>query len=422
MNALWAPLRLSGFRRLFAGQALSDFANWSDFLALSAIVVYVWGYGAFELALLSICIGLPYVVVGPLAGLRIGRLDPRAVLVVCDLLRGIVVFGLLWAPSLAWLLLLVFLKMCASAVFDPVRQSAIKRFVPPSGLAEASALSHMTVNATKIVAPMAGGALIALHGPFAPFWLGAALYLLSAAVLLGLPRSAPAALAAPSGDPDAPPPGAGTSRFIEEMRAALRYVRSRRTLGFGIAYTGAMMFLLFLYDGLFVLFTARLGLGEASLGVLMSGIGGGSVLGALAAGRWTFWKADPLRLMSRVGVLSGLMIALVGVGAYGLLPTSMWFWAPCFAAMGFVGAFGSVPFGYLLQTETTEATVAPVSAFANALQTGSMLAAPMLGAALAAWIGVGGVFLAAGAAMSAFAAAIGLKLAGRREAGAVSRS
>ena len=398
MNDLWSPLRIPGYRRLFAGQAMSDFANWTDFLALSTVVVYVWGYGAYELALLSICIGLPFVVVGPLASVRLGRLDARAVMVACDVVRFAAVLAMLWTESLPALLALVFVKYCATSVFDPVRQASIKRLVPEARIAEASALSQVLVNGTKIIAPMAGGVCIALWGAFSPFWFTAALYLLSAVVLSGLPRLIGDRIER------------AKSRFADEMKEALTYVKSRRVLLYAIVYLTVWMFFVFLYDALFVLFTERLGLGEASLGVLMSGVGAGSVLGSLAAGRWTFWKRDPLKLMSRLGIVSGAFIALVGLGAFGWLPPSLWLWTAVFVALGFLGGFDAVPYGYVLQTETTDATIAPVSAFAGALQTGSMLVAPLLGSALAAWIGVGGVFLAVGVLMTLFAATVLMKL------------
>jgi len=384
------PLSRPAYRRLFAGQAMSDFANWLDFLALSAVIVYAWGHGAFALAALSVCIGLPWVVVGPWCSFRVGRFSGRAVLVACDAFRALILLSMLWADTLPVLLTLVFLKMCASSVFDPVRQSGVKRVVEPDQYALASALSHMCTNATKIVAPMLGGLVIAVWDVKTPFLICAVLYAASALALARLPDWRDAVVRS-------------DGRFREQMRSALDYIRTRRTLALGIGYMSAVMFLLFLYDGLFVLFTERLGLGEASLGFLMSGIGAGSVAGSLLAGRWTSWQQAPLTVMARFGALSGLFVALVGVGAFDLLTSSLWFWTPFFVLMGICGSMGAVPFGYILQAETTEETIAPVSALANALQTGMMLIAPALGAALAAWVGVGGVFVSAGLVMSALA-------------------
>ncbi|HZG85032.1 MFS transporter [Paenibacillus sp.] len=399
MESLWSPLRLPEFRRLFVGQTLSDAANWLDFLALGAVIVYVWGYGAFELALLSLCIGLPWVVVGPLAGVRVGRSSGRTVLVACDVFRGAVMLALVWADSLALLLALVFLKHCASSIFDPVRQASVKRTVPAERLAEAGALSQMAVNATKIVAPMIGGACIAAWGAFSPYWIGAALYLISAAVLLRLPRW-----------PGEAAPAEAT-RFADDMSAAVRYIRGNRTLRIALLYMTAIMFLLFCYDGLFVLFAASLGHDESAMGMLMSAVGAGSVAGSFLAGRWTSWKSRPLLFMAALGVADGLFVACFGAGAYGWLPPSLWLWTPAFALLGVVGGLIAVPFGYVLQTETDGRTIAPVSALSNALQTGTMLIAPFLGAAVAERTGVGGVFLAAGLGMAAFALAIA---AGRR--------
>ncbi|MCI3919188.1 MFS transporter [Paenibacillus sp. TRM 82003] len=405
MTAFTAPLKRPAFRRLFAGQTMSDSANWLDFLALSAVIVYTWGYGPFALAALSVCIGLPWVFIGPWSSLRLRRLPGRTVLIACDLFRGAVLLAIVWVDSLPLLLGLVFLKHCASSIFDPVRQSAIKKFVDRSELAQASALSQLSVNATKIVAPMAGGACIALWGVEAPFWIGAVLYLLSAVVFARLPDWRPELER--SGE-----------KLSEQVKEALAYIRMRRELGVGIVFMGAAMFLVFLYDGLFVLFTQRLGLGEASLGVLMSGIGAGSVTSALIAGKWTFWEKAPLKLIARAGLASGVLIAVVGLGGYGLLPNAIWFWLPFFFLMGIAGGIGTVPYGYLLQTETTEETIGPVSAFSNALQTGMMLLAPTLGAAIAYWVGAGGVFLGAGVAMTALAWTLGRAV--RRERAASS--
>lgn len=389
-TAIFSPLRDSNYRRLFTGQVLSDFANWLDFLALATIVVYAWGYGAWALSALSICIGLPWIIIGPVLSTRVSRLQGRTVLITCDLLRAGVVFSLIWADSLPLLFVLVFLKMCVSSVFDPVRQAGIKRLVDAPLLAEASSLSQLSVNATKIVAPLFGGVCIAAGGVTFSFWVGTGLYLLSAVIFRGLPRW------------EAPGRG-GKPSANGGLRHSFSVIASQQKLLLGIVYMSAAMFLVFLFDGLFVLFTKSLSLQEASLGVLMSAVGAGSVIGSLAAGHWTFWKENPVRSMSRNGILSGLLVAVVGIGGYGWLPSSLWFWVPLFLLLGCSGGFTAVPFGYLLQTETTEETIGPVSALSNALQSGSMLVAPLLGASLAAWLGAGGVFLIAGFVMSLLA-------------------
>ncbi|MFB9326726.1 MFS transporter [Paenibacillus aurantiacus] len=380
---LWRPLEEKGYRRLFAGQLLSDFGNWLDFIALSALIVYAWGHGSMALAALSICIGLPYVVVGPFMSVRTQRMPGKTIMIVCDLLRAGTAVGLAFAPSLPVLLALVLVKYSVSATFDPLRQGAVKRLVAPATLAQASSLSQMAANLTKIVGPAAGGALLSGLGTTAPFFASAAMYALSAIMLAAIPAWS----------------GAASEEKKEKasLRAAWRHMLGRPTLRGAILFASSMFFLVFLYDGLFPLLTKEAGMDESRLGLLVGAVGAGSVVGALVAGQWSGWQRRPLAYMAGASLASGTLIVSVGLAAAEIIDVPLAVWLLAFAGLGFTGAQSAVPFGYVLQSETDEATVGPVSALAGALQTSSMLVAPVIGAALAGWLGIGGVLIAIGA-------------------------
>lgn len=394
---LWTPLKSPLYRRLFGGQLLSDLAGWLDFLVISATIVYAWELGPSAVAALSVCIGLPWVTVGPFMSVRSGRYPGRTTLIICNLLRAAIVLALLWAPNLAVLLPLVFLKGAVSSIFDPVRQTAVRRLVEPDKLLQVSSLSQMSVSLTKIIGPAAGGLLLTAFGRETVFASGSALYLCSALLLARLPvwdrmeAGAAAEIQKPAG----------------EERPSLRFawsaIRTRPELKAAIFYSAATMFLIFLYDGLLSLFVKGAGMDESRLGLLIGAVGGGSVIGALAAGHWNGWKRQPLGRMATGGLLSGLLIGTAGAASAAglLLPFPAWFLL--FAAMGFTGAMGMVPFGFILQSRSTPETIAPISALSSALQTGSMLIAPALGAFAASLIGTSGVFAAAGAVMVAAA-------------------
>lgn len=166
---IWRPLSVKAFRQLYIGQVLSDLANWLDFIALSALIVYTWNHGSMAVAALSICIGLPYVIVGPLMSVRLRNLSGKSLLIGCDILRAVFVLSMVWAPSLPVLLLFVLLKHSMTAVFDPVRQIAVKKIVDSNYLVQSSSLSQMSVHLTKILGPMAGGAIMAWLGTSVPF-------------------------------------------------------------------------------------------------------------------------------------------------------------------------------------------------------------------------------------------------------------
>jgi predicted MFS family arabinose efflux permease len=393
-DALWSPLRNRGYRRLWLGQTMSDFANWLDMIALGAVIVYTWGYGPMAMAWLSVCIGVPWVAIGPLMSVLSRRLPGKRVLVVCDVLRSLVLMGLIWAPNLEVLLVLVFLKMSISSVFDPVRQSAVKRLVDEEELAQASGLSQMSVNLTKIAAPAVGGLLFGWLGGWAPFAIGAALYAVSALVLGRLPSwGKDAAAAKKSGD----------SGMLRELRGSWDHIASRPLLKAALLYIAAIFFLIFLYDGLIVVLAQEAGMSESLYGMMIGAVGAGSVAGAAASGCFRGWRKRPLAMMSAAGAVAGLLVALLGAGAAGYVPTPMWLWLPLCALLGFVGSLNATPFGYILQRETTEETIGPVSALSNALQAGSMLIAPVLGAIAASRLSAGMVFVAAGILMAALA-------------------
>ncbi|OUS76450.1 hypothetical protein B1748_12265 [Paenibacillus sp. MY03] len=383
---IWQPLRERGFRRLWTGQTLSDLANWLDFVAISTLIVYAWGHGPAEMALYSACVGLPWVVIGPWASVRVRRFRGKTILILCDALRAVIVFVMVWADSLPVLLALVFLKMSVSSVFDPVRQQAVKGLVGAERLAQATSLSGISANLTKIVGPMLGGISALWLGQAAPFVIGASLYALSAAMLAGLPRWGTEARRAERGRGGA-------------LRQAIAHLKGRPLLRAGMVYMGLTYALIFVYDNLFAVLAKDAGLREEGFALLIGCVGAGSVAGAIAAGYWDGWRHRPIVRMAQAGLLSGLVLALAGLSGLGWLPANLPGWLLGAALIGYCGSQAAVPFGYLMQTETTEDTIAPMSSLASAVQTSSMLIAPFIGAAAATYWSPGGVFLAAGFVM-----------------------
>ena len=94
-------------RRLLLGSAPADFADWLDYIALIAVIIYVWALGAFELALLAVCFTLPYVTAGPFLAAWVDRTSLKQVLVVTNAVRAAATLAMAIAPNIAVLLVLV---------------------------------------------------------------------------------------------------------------------------------------------------------------------------------------------------------------------------------------------------------------------------------------------------------------------------
>ena len=61
-------LKNAELRKLFFSQLPADFADWLDFVAIGALLAFVWDAPSFAYALLAVGMGAPYLVIGPFAG------------------------------------------------------------------------------------------------------------------------------------------------------------------------------------------------------------------------------------------------------------------------------------------------------------------------------------------------------------------
>src|SRR5205085_8207637 len=128
MNAYLALLRANrNFRLLFIGQMISQLGDWFNTVAVYALVLDLTG-SATAVAWMMIVQFLPFAVVGPMAGVVVDRVNRRAVMITADILRGIVVLGLLVIrrPDQVWIAYAVTAVMVsASAFFEPARTATI---------------------------------------------------------------------------------------------------------------------------------------------------------------------------------------------------------------------------------------------------------------------------------------------------------
>lgn len=390
--AILAPLSRASLRRLILAQIPADLADWLDYVALVALLAFQWQAGVGTLALLAIAMGLPFAVMGPLAGVVVDRLDLKLVLVGSNIGRGLATAGFALAPDPAWLLGLIVLRTSVDTLFTPAKQAALPLLAPPEALPQANALSHGINQLSKIIGPALGGGLLAVLPVQPIFLINAALSLAAALLLLGLHRSELRRTAPP---PDATPRG-----FLRQLGDGFACVARRPALLAGFAMMTFGFFTFFLYDTLIALLMRAVGYPEILFGlsIALSGTGGmvGAALQAQFAGR-----RSPLALMGAGAVATGAAIALLGhVGRADLAAPPVAFLALMFV-IGVVSSALFVPYRTLVQTETPEPMMGRVTALGESASSLAILAAPPLGAAAAAWGGIGAPFLIGGYLLAA---------------------
>lgn len=232
-------LRLPVPRRLAFASVPADFADWLDYAAVIALLVFAWGEGPFVLALFAFVLTLPYVAVGPLLAVYVDRTPLARVLVLSNIGRALTTLALVVAPSTAAVLGLVFLRACVDSAVGPARQAAIQASTPPEMLGTANGLHHAINQTSKIAGPAMGGLLLALIPAQAVFGINAVLSLLAAALIWGI-----ALPVRPKPKIEAP------TKFLADLVAGVAEFRRSRLLLAALVFSSVAYFAFFLYDAL----------------------------------------------------------------------------------------------------------------------------------------------------------------------------
>jgi hypothetical protein len=201
--------------------------------------------------------------------------------------------------------------------------------------------------------------------------------------------------------------GAARRSLREDLPAGLAHIRRRPALALGVTAMVAGQCLTRATDSMTGPVFKELGVDEAGLGVLLTGLGAGYVVGAIAVGQWGK-RFDPLRTLGLATAVAGAVLAAQGAVLLlgGRAPALVWV-APA-ALLGVAYAALGVSYGYIVQRETPADLMGRVSATAGSLTTALPLAAPPLVAVLVEWVGLGPVYTTAAVATAVLGAGVAL--------------
>ena len=162
-------LRHRDFRLFFAGQGVSQTGTWLQLIATSWLV-YRLSDSAFMLGLAAFAMQIPFLLLAPIAGVLVDRLDRRRVLLLTNAIASVQAVLMLTVVALGvvepWHLIAGNLVLgIVNACDAPARQSILIQLVGGrQDLANAIALNSIMMNLARFVGPMVGGVLIAALG------------------------------------------------------------------------------------------------------------------------------------------------------------------------------------------------------------------------------------------------------------------
>jgi MFS family permease len=392
-RATFSSLKNRNYRLYFTGQIISVSGTWMQRLAQAWLILTLTNNNGFALGIESGLQFLPMLLFGAWGGVIADRFDKRRILYGTQIGAGLLALGLgiIVAAGAATVPLVYLFSVLLGFVnvFDnPARQTFVMEMVGREELPNAVALNSVVMNSSRIVGPAVGGIVISLIGLAPCFFLNAASYV---AVL--------AALRMMRGEELRPVPV--ISRAKGQLRAGFRYVWSDRLVLIPLVMMAVIGTLAFNFQVVISLMaTNTFGLGAGGLGAMLSVMGAGAVLGALAAA-------------SRRGVSYRRLLSLT----YGMGVAIMFAALAPTLAIEFVALFvmGAASFAFIAVANTTlQLTSRPdmrgrvMALYAIAFLGSTPIGSPIVGWISSAWgpragFAVGGVAALLAGAVASYA-------------------
>lgn len=302
---------------LWLSQLVSSFGDTLHYIALVVLVFQLTGQGV-AVAILAAAEVVPVLLLGPVAGVFIDRLNRKSVLIGADVIRAALVLSLVW-PQGAWH---AYLVAAGNTFFNPTVQAVIPAITTEEQRLAANSVSWSTGRLVQIVASATAGGMIAIVGTGSAFILNAATFVVSALLIARL------VIPPHAGQLDQST-RRGLDRYLADARDGLRYAMrdplvSRLLIvqslaSFAVGATGAM---------LVVLAERHLKLEPAGFAWLIGAIGIGALVGPLipntlaADYRNAGWLFVPYVIRGvgdiLIAIVAPLPVALLILFIYGL--------------------------------------------------------------------------------------------------------
>ena len=327
----------TNFRRLWAGQIISELGTWFSFIAELGIVSLLSGSVWVTMALLVSRL-LPVLLIAPLAGVLVDRTSRKRILIAADLIRALVALGFLTAGFGApvWLIVIFSgLMSAATTFFEAAKNASIANMTSREELLTANVLMFSTRFLQLTLGAALGGVTAAKFGYDAAFIINSLSFIASAVFIWRIPaavmRSGGAQDAAGEAKSEQP---AIQSRnpFLTDVREGLAYIRHTPfvraviLVNVGWATGGGMNTLIFDRISRHELVTVAGDRGDWNMAALTTAAGAGLFIGMMLARRAGAWASEERRASHFIGwslLVHGLCFATAGLMP-SLILMSLW--------------------------------------------------------------------------------------------------
>ncbi|MGV4989043.1 MFS transporter [Streptomyces sp. NRAIS4] len=386
-------LRNRDFGRLFAATALGQLGDRIIFLALPLVAIAALHADEFQVGLLAAMTSAGSLLVGLPAGAWVDRTRKRSVMISTDLARALFLLTVpvaWWAGLLTiwWLYAVALVHGVLTVFFDVAYVSYLPHLVGRSNLVEGNSKLSAIRSVTSISGPTVAGPLVGLVGAPATLLVSSTGMAMSGLLAITIRKR------------EEKPEPSEHPQLVREIKEGLKFVVKYPTLRAIMLGDAVFNLFLVMYQTMLLVFLEReVGLQSFGIGLILSGMGFGALLGALLA----------TRVSKRVGQGPVIWLAsLVTCPLTVLMPLARAGWSVYVAAIGLAvlslgGVVRVVAQSSFQQALTPDRLLGRMSATTRFVSWGGIPLGGLLGGASGSvfgaagtlWIGAAGMTLSA---------------------------
>lgn len=365
---------------LLSAQTVSNLGDWLNILALLALIGLKWDASPIAISIAMLCLAVPSIFIGSFAGVIADRVDRKYLMIAADVLRAVVVIGVILSTQLWQVYILLCLKSMFSAVFEPAKEGKLKEIVRYDLLQPAVSTSELVNNGAKIVGPIISGILVAAVGIKWSFYLDSFSFIVSALLLIGVPRtkkSAPAVVEA----------GRKKTGLFKQFIEGFSFMKRTSALLAGLIVFSLVMLVLQIADSQFIVLL-RIVPGDTVhiLGYLMAGSGAGVIIASVILNVKEIRSYMTTLSLSSIGVgvaffLAGALIHFPTIWVATLYPV----FGLC---AGFSFGMALIPFNVMAQKKTPDHMTGRVFGTINSVATLATVVGMISGGVISTAFGV----------------------------------
>jgi MFS transporter, DHA3 family, macrolide efflux protein len=375
-------VRNGNFLLLWAGQFVSQVGDRLAMVAFPWLIYQRTGSAVSTGAILALYT-LPYVLLGPFAGVVIDRVDKRRLMVASDLVRAALVALVPIAASwdLSAVYALAFAVAAVNVFFDPCRLAILPDIVEERQLLRANSILATGETLTEVIGYATAGFALAWVSIGTAFRLDAATFLVSAAALALMRYQRPIRDVTTH----------AAQSVVQEVREGLAFVRAHRGLLLNtLLVMASVLGIGATYPLTFLFAVDVLGRGTAAFGLFEASLGAGYLAGSLVMA-----SLGP-RVHKGLATLLGL--AVMGI-SYAAVALTDEVWVAClpFVVVGIANAAALIAIDTYVQQVVPEQLRGRVWGVRFTLTQTIYAVSVLAGGALAATVDVRLLLVVAGA-------------------------